>query len=101
MNAKYTDREVGNQIAKINQEREEKQWWILKDGKLYRQFVFSSFVEAFAWMTAIAIHAEKLAHHPEWFNVYNRVDVYLTTHDAGGITALDFELATVMNDVKH
>jgi 4a-hydroxytetrahydrobiopterin dehydratase len=58
-----------------------------------KQYRFRSFTDAFAWMTAAAIQAEKMNHHPEWFNVYNRVDVTLTTHDSGGITDLDLKLA--------
>ena len=67
--------------------------WELKDGKLHRQFAFPDFAEAFRFMTAVAAEAERLQHHPEWSNVYNRVTVDLVTHDAAGITALDFELA--------
>jgi len=58
-----------------------------------REFVFADFAEAFAFMTQVALAAEKRNHHPEWANVYNRVNVVLCTHDAGGLTALDFELA--------
>ncbi len=71
--------------------------WTLEDDKLHRKFVFADFVEAFGFMTQIAIIAEKMDHHPEWSNVYNRVEVSLTTHDAGGVTELDFELAVQMN----
>ena len=67
--------------------------WEIKDGKLHRGFVFPDFAEAFRFMTAVAAEAERLNHHPEWSNVYNRVTVDLVTHDAGGITVLDFELA--------
>ncbi len=63
------------------------------DGRLHRTYKFPSFVKAFAFMTAGAIEAEKLNHHPEWSNVYSTVKVDLSTHDAGGITELDFELA--------
>ncbi len=58
-----------------------------------REFSFSGFVEAFSFMTAVALHAEKMNHHPEWSNVYNRVHVVLSTHDAGGVTELDLALA--------
>ena len=61
--------------------------------KIYR---FEDFAEAFAFMTRIAIIADKMDHHPEWFNVYNRVDITLTTHDAGGVTAKDVALAEAM-----
>ena len=67
--------------------------WELKNDKLHRGFVFPDFAEAFRFMTAVAAEAERLNHHPEWSNVYNRVTMDLVTHDAGGITALDFELA--------
>lgn len=71
--------------------------WEVKDGKLHRTFVFANFVEAWGFMTRAAIHAEKLNHHPEWFNVYKTVRVDLNTHDAGGLTELDVELAKRMN----
>ena len=73
--------------------------WTLANEKLRREFKFASFVEAFGFMTSAAIEAEKMNHHPEWFNVYNKVIVELTTHDAGGITELDFELAKKMNNL--
>ena len=65
--------------------------WELVDGKLHREFVFADFSEAFGFMTRVALSAEKLDHHPNWSNVYNRVDIAVTTHDAGGLTALDAE----------
>lgn len=68
--------------------------WSIENGKLTREFVFDNFISAFSFMSAIAIHAEKLNHHPEWFNVYNKVKIQLTTHDANGITELDFKLAS-------
>jgi len=75
--------------------------WELAGGKLHRQFTFKDFVEAFRFMTGAALEAERLGHHPEWFNVYNRVTVDLVTHDAQGITALDFELASRMEDLAR
>lgn len=73
-------------------------WTAEEDGKaVTRTFKFGTFTQAFAFMTAAALTAEKMDHHPEWFNVYNRVDVRLTTHDSGGVTALDIALAEVMN----
>jgi 4a-hydroxytetrahydrobiopterin dehydratase len=70
--------------------------WAVREGKLHREYKFGDFVEAFGFMTRCALMAEKQDHHPEWFNVYNRVLVDLTTHDAGGISALDFTLASEM-----
>lgn len=67
--------------------------WILRTGKLHRAFKFSDFSEAFAFMTRVAMEAERLNHHPEWRNVWNTVEIDLVTHDAGGITTLDFKLA--------
>jgi 4a-hydroxytetrahydrobiopterin dehydratase len=72
------------------------QQWQIVEGKLTKTFKFKSFIRAFGWMTQIAIWAEKLNHHPEWFNVYNKVVVQLTTHDVGGISELDFKLAEKM-----
>ncbi len=64
---------------------------------LEKQFVFADFSAAFGFMTRVALLAERMNHHPEWRNVYNRVDVVLTTHDAGGVTALDVDMARAMN----
>ncbi len=66
-----------------------------------RTFTFKSFNAAFGFMSRVALKAEKMDHHPEWFNVYNRVDVTLTTHSADGITELDVTLAAFMNTVAH
>jgi len=73
--------------------------WALDDGRdaIRKTFKFSNFVEAFGWMTRMAIIAEKMNHHPEWFNVYNRVEVTLTTHDVDGLSDLDAELAQKMD----
>lgn len=73
--------------------------WSFTNEKLRREFKFANFIEAFGFMTSAAIEAEKMNHHPEWFNVYSKVVVELTTHDAGGITELDFELARKMNEL--
>lgn len=73
-------------------------WALAEDGlSIGRTFTFKNFSEAFAFMTRSALAAEKLDHHPEWSNVYKTVAVKLNTHDAGGLTALDFELAKRMN----
>ena len=62
-----------------------------------KAFTFKNFIEAFGWMTRVAIWSEKWRHHPEWSNTYNRVDVTLTTHDSDGLTALDTKLARKMD----
>jgi 4a-hydroxytetrahydrobiopterin dehydratase len=73
-------------------------WSLAADGlSISRTFTFKNFSEAFAFMTRSALAAEKLDHHPEWSNVYKTVDVRLNTHDAGGLTELDFELARRMS----
>ena len=73
--------------------------WDLAGGKLRRELRFASFVEAFGFMTSLALVAESKNHHPEWFNVYNRVVIELNTHDAGGVTDLDFQLAAAANEL--
>jgi 4a-hydroxytetrahydrobiopterin dehydratase len=72
--------------------------WKMAEGRsaLQKSFKFSDFNQAFGFMARVALVAEQLNHHPEWFNVYNRVDVTLSTHDAGGVTELDFKLAEFM-----
>lgn len=70
--------------------------WGVDHDKLYREFVFRDFNEAFGFMSRVALAAETADHHPEWFNVYNRVRIHLTTHDAGGITQRDLDLAAKM-----
>ena len=67
--------------------------WRLEAGKLRRQFVFKDFSEAFGFMSRVALAAEALGHHPEWSNVWNRVTIDLTTHDTGGLSSLDLQLA--------
>lgn len=73
--------------------------WTAAPGReaISKSFEFTDFPEAFAFMTRVALAAEKLDHHPEWFNVYNRVDVVLATHDADGVTELDISLARLMD----
>ncbi len=73
--------------------------WSLQNAKLHRQYQFPSFVEAFGFMSSLALVAESMGHHPEWFNVYNRVTIDLTTHDAGGITQKDVDLAKKANEL--
>jgi 4a-hydroxytetrahydrobiopterin dehydratase len=71
--------------------------WTLVEGKLHREFTFQDFVEAFGFMARAALVAESMDHHPDWSNVWNRVVVDLSTHDAGGITELDLRLAERMD----
>jgi 4a-hydroxytetrahydrobiopterin dehydratase len=73
--------------------------WTVVDGKLHREYRFRGFVQAFGFMAQAALLAERAAHHPEWFNVYNRVVLDLTTHEAGGITTKDFDLAREMEAI--
>ena len=74
--------------------------WAPVDGRdaITKTFTFGDFNEAFGWMSRVAMVAEKMDHHPEWFNVYKTVTVTLATHDAGGVTALDVKLARIMDD---
>ena len=82
--------DVQVQLAQLNG------WALAADGlAINRSYRFADFCTAFAFMTRVALAAEKADHHPEWFNVYNRVDVRLTTHDANGLTGRDFALAAV------
>jgi len=73
--------------------------WHVSDARLRAEFTFASFPAAMGFMTEVAIHADKADHHPEWINVYNRVTVELTTHDRGGITQQDLDLAILMDQV--
>jgi len=74
--------------------------WELKDEKLQKSFKFTNFVEAFGFMTRIALEAERMNHHPDWSNVYNNVTIKLSTHDAGGITDYDIKLAEIIDDTN-
>jgi 4a-hydroxytetrahydrobiopterin dehydratase len=91
---KFTRRQVDEALAAAP-------GWQLADdgGSIRRTFTFRNFSEAFAFMTRVALAAEKMDHHPDWSNVYRKVEVTLNTHDAGGLTALDFELAGRMNRI--
>ncbi len=71
--------------------------WSVQSGKLHREWAFRDFSEAFGFMTRVAFLAERMNHHPEWFNVYGRVVIDLTTHDAGGISPADVEFARAVN----
>ena len=84
---------------KISEELKNLPGWSIKDEKIHRDFEFESFNQAFGFMTRAAMEIEKMNHHPEWFNVYNRLTVDLVTHDAGGITQNDVELAKILNSL--
>jgi 4a-hydroxytetrahydrobiopterin dehydratase len=87
--AKLSETEIAAALSKLPE-------WKLQGGKLHREYRFPDFVAAFAFMTGAALTAQAMDHHPEWFNVWNTVRVDLTTHDAGGVTKLDVELAAAM-----
>ncbi len=75
--------------------------WDVVDGKLQQTLTFGSFVEAFGFMSSVALLAEAMNHHPDWSNVYNRVTIGLNTHDVGGISHLDFTLAKKITDLAN
>lgn len=83
-------------------ERLRSQGWTEAEGRdaITKSFKFEDFVDAFGWMARVAIHAEKANHHPEWSNTYNRVEVTLTSHDAGGLTERDVKLAEIMDGLN-
>ena len=83
----------------ISEQLKNLQGWSIKDEKLHKDFEFESFNEAFGFMTRASMEIEKMNHHPEWFNVYNKISVDLMTHDAGGITKNDIQLAKILNSL--
>jgi 4a-hydroxytetrahydrobiopterin dehydratase len=83
----------------IEKELKDMPGWTIVEGKLHKEFQFNDFNQAFGFMTRAAMHIEKMNHHPEWFNVYNKLIVDLTTHDAGGITENDIKLAKTLNSL--
>jgi 4a-hydroxytetrahydrobiopterin dehydratase len=74
--------------------------WRIVNEKLHKEFLFESFNQAFGFMTRAAMEIEKMNHHPEWFNVYNKITIELTTHDMGGITKNDANLAKILNSLE-
>lgn len=95
---KMTAPQLTAQLKALNQTGSEH--WEINDGTLNKTFLFLDFPEAFSFMTRVAIHAEKANHHPEWSNVYNRVTIKLTTHEAGGISERDFDLAHTIESIR-
>ncbi len=90
---KLSKNEISRELRKIRN-------WKMVRGKIQRNFEFSNFSEAFGFMTRVALEAEKMEHHPEWFNVYNKVRIELVTHDVGGLSNFDFRLARTINRIK-
>ena len=89
---KLSKLEIDEELKKIT-------GWSVKNDKLHKEFQFNNFNQAFGFMTRAAMEIEKMNHHPEWFNVYNRITVDLTTHEAGGITNNDVNLARILNSL--
>ena len=85
----------------IEQELKNLPGWSVVNDKLHREIQFDSFNQAFGFMTRAAMEIEKMNHHPEWFNVYNKLVIELTTHDAGGITRNDINLARILNSLAQ
>ena len=90
---KLNDKEIESEVTKMP-------GWKVVNGKLNKSFEFKDFIEAFSFMTRVAMHAEKMNHHPEWFNVYNKVNIDLVTHDLNGITNYDMKLANAINKIQ-
>jgi 4a-hydroxytetrahydrobiopterin dehydratase len=89
---KLTDTEIAAAVTRVP-------GWTVANAKLHREYKFADFAHAFGFMATAAPLIEKMGHHPEWFNVYNRVTVDLSTHDAGGITQKDVDLAAVLEGI--
>ncbi len=87
--------------AEIQEKLEDLNGWSVDNGKLHKEFRFDNFVSAFGFMTQLALIAESMNHHPEWFNVYNRVTIDMSTHDADGITELDFKFASHADSLSN
>ena len=85
--------------VEIDEELKNLPGWSVVNEKLHKEFQFDSFNQAFGFMTRAAMEIEKMNHHPEWFNVYNKITIDLTTHDAGGITKNDVNLAKILNSL--
>ena len=90
---RLSDEQIKNELSKLR-------GWSVVNGKLHKDFAFKDFIDAFGFMAKASIHIEKLNHHPEWFNVYNKVKVDLVTHDAGGITQNDIALASTLDSLE-
>lgn len=91
---KLSEQETEREVSKLK-------GWKVANGKLNQKFEFNNFVQAFGFMTKVAMEAEKLNHHPEWFNVYNKVIIDLVTHDVEGISNYDIKLAGIINQLYN
>lgn len=91
---KITDNDIIYELKKLNNT------WRLGNNRIQKIFIFKDFVQAFSFMTSVAIISEKLNHHPNWDNSYNKVNIRLTTHEIGGLSKKDFELATEINNLQ-
>ena len=91
---KLSEQEIQSELNRL-------QGWTIVNGKLNRSFEFNGFVDAFSFMTKVALAAEKMNHHPEWFNVYNKLKIDLVTHDIGGISNYDIKLAGIINKLHE
>jgi 4a-hydroxytetrahydrobiopterin dehydratase len=89
---KLSQNEIEQEVSKLDN-------WKVVNGKIHKTFEFNDFVQAFGFMTKVAMNAERMNHHPEWFNVYNRVRVDLVTHDVNGISNYDIELARIIDTI--
>jgi 4a-hydroxytetrahydrobiopterin dehydratase len=89
---KLSEAEIKNELDKLD-------GWKVVSGKLSRTLQFENFIQAFSFMTKVALEAEKMNHHPEWFNVYDRLDISLVTHDLKGISTYDIKLARTINQL--
>ena len=90
---KLDNKEINTELSKLNS-------WELDNDRIRKTFEFRDFGDAFAFMTRMAIEIERINHHPEWFNVYNKVKVELTTHDVVGLSKYDFKLAKIMDNFE-
>jgi 4a-hydroxytetrahydrobiopterin dehydratase len=91
---RLSEQEIEREVSKLK-------GWKVANGKLSQKFEFNNFVQAFGFMTKVAMEAEKLNHHPEWFNVFNKVIIDLVTHDVEGISNYDIRLASIINQVYN
>ncbi|MDX2245215.1 MAG: 4a-hydroxytetrahydrobiopterin dehydratase [Bacteroidia bacterium] len=90
----YNEQEAADQLKTLS-------GWKFRNNGIEKQYKFKDFTAAFGFMAQVAILAEKANHHPEWSNVYNRVEIRLSTHDAGGLTDKDFSLANAINQLTY